>query len=170
MKKITLIAAGFAVLLIASCKKSDTDTIVPVVNAGSNTGQEAASAKLSAWQSVELTGTNSKTDGNLYSGSIEDLAITADILNSGLVLLYDKTAEGMQPLPYMQKGNIRWHYDVVEGAISINADAAGNTITGKREFSYVILSTEQLNALEAKGLTKSTLINMDYTTAAGLFD
>lgn len=170
MKDMKFLALALGLLVFASCKKNDMtpvqgETETPAVAAAPN----GTTARLSAWQSVN-TWSADQAKGTA-AGVIKDAAITADIANHGLVLVFTKKGNIEQSLPYMQAGDIFWSYQVEEGTIIITADgAAGKTANNTdQQFQYVVISKEQLDALESKGQSRNSLVNLSYQTAISLF-
>jgi hypothetical protein len=171
MKDMKILVLGLGLLVFASCKKNEitpagleTETPAPAAApATSNT------ARLSSWQSVSNWSADNSTGS--AAGVIKDAAITADIANEGIVLVFAKKGNIEQSLPYMQSGDVFWNYQVEEGTIIITADGANGkaAIDTDQQFQYVVLSKEQLDALDAKGQSRNNLINLSYQTANSLF-
>lgn len=167
MKNTKFLAIVVAMFIFVSCKKNDLQDVSfnndPVNNTESSVDNSAtAKPSFSEWASVS-NWNNEKKDGyNVYTGSFTDPTITSDITSSGLVLVFAKTGNTTESLPYNRE-NISWYYQVANGSIAVTATASANaTIDKSQTFSYVVLSKDQLNNLEAKGVTKSQLMNLSY--------
>jgi hypothetical protein len=169
MKDMKILVLGLGLLVFASCKKNDITPAQSETETPAPAAAPANTARLSSWQSVSnWSADNSKGSA---AGVIKDAAITADVATEGLVLVFAKKGNIEQSLPYMQSGDIFWSYQVEEGTIIITADGATGktTIDTEQQFQYVILSKEQLDALDAKGQSRNSLINLSYQTAISLF-
>lgn len=161
MKNYRLPLAGFAiVLLIASCKKQDVQ-----LNSASKTTaiSSVGATKTSGWNS--LTNWSSAKNGNTttYFSTISDTAITADVAKSGLVLVYTKNGSAVQSLPFQDKStNTNWYYQVSKGSVRINGDNNASQNFSGQNFSYLVLTSQQLSSLQEKGKTKLDLMQMPY--------
>jgi hypothetical protein len=171
MKGMKFLALAIGVLTIVSCRKESmqqeaVNTEVPAADVSTTT----SSARLSAWQQVN-SWSAAKQSGSVYTGRIDDVAITTEITNTGMVLLFSKNGATTQSLPFKQDDNTYWSYQVEEGSVIVNADAgvSKTTMDNNRQFQYIVLSKEQLDALEAKGYSRSSLINISYQSASTLF-
>lgn len=168
MKDVKMLVLGLGLLVFASCKKNDITPAGLETETPAPAAAPANTARLSSWQSVNNWSTD-KSNGS--AGIIKDAAITADVANEGLVLVFAKKGNIEQSLPYMQTGDVFWSYQVEEGTIIISADGANDkvAIDANQQFQYVVLSKEQLDALDAKGQSRTNLINLSYQTAISLF-
>jgi hypothetical protein len=163
MKRITIVALGILMIAASSCTKdelrSEQEYTEPVIE---TTATAAPAATVSGWQPVrEWTVAE---ESKAQSGSITNTHITPDVVDNGLVLVFAKKGDITQSLPYTDAGDIYWNYQVEEGKILINAAAVTGAVKIDRQqaFQYVVVSKEQLDALEAKGVSKSELINFSY--------
>ena len=157
MKKIQLLGLA-ALLAFASCKKNDVTTEAQTT--GVSKSQEA---QLSTWTAVQNWTT---TEGN-SQGSISDNNISAAIASQGLVLVYANTKSTPVLLP-AQVGKTNYYYQVENGSIQINASKTDASFDKSQQFSYIILSKEQLQKLEEKGFSKLQLMAMDYSNVKQL--
>jgi hypothetical protein len=122
---------------------------------------------ISNWQPVNNSSTSGKTASTKgFTGVVNDLSISQDVLSNGLVLVFAKEGNQGQSLPFVQSGSIYWYYQVEEGQISVSAE--GSTDQSK-EFQYIVLTSDQLNDLEARGYPKNTLVNISWNDAVDLF-
>jgi len=149
-------------LLIASCKKEDVrQTTTDSVSSG--TASKAQWNSLSSWQ-------NSKTENvTTYFSRLTDSSITNDVVNAGIVLVYKKTGNDIQSLPFQEKdGKTYWYYQVAKGSIRINSDNNEGQNFATQTFSYLVVTPEQLSKLEASGKTKLDLLQLSYDQASSL--
>jgi hypothetical protein len=168
MKDMKILVLGLGLLVFASCKKNDITPAQLETETPAPAAAPANTARLSSWQSVSWSA--DKSNGSA-AGVIKDAAITTDVANEGLVLVFAKKGNIEQSLPYMQSGDVFWNYQVEEGTIIITADGANSkaAIDADQQFQYVVISKEQLDALDAKGQSRNSLINLSYQTAVSLF-
>ena len=93
MKSPRLPLAGLCLLLLlGACKKNDfNDLATPPVT----TSPEAAPvvAKASEWKTVAAWKVDKEEELSVYHTSIADPAITADVANEGMVLVYKSNGE-----------------------------------------------------------------------------
>jgi hypothetical protein len=153
MKKIQLF--GLMVLIaLSSCKKNDIEakSQAEQTNEVSNT----SNAQLSNWITIQ----NWTTTGNNSQASIEDKNISSDVTKEGLVLVFTKSGATETALPG-QVGNKYFYYQVENGTIQINSVAKEGSSAAQQQFSYIILSKDQLQKLEDKGVSKSQLMAMN---------
>lgn len=172
MKKLQAPIAGLFILsTVLGCKKDlqqemqpePSQNNQPVAAAAVNPGGIAQSGWQGslAWSSVELPShsvfyTNIKTD------------ISAETAEQGLVRVFKATASGTpQSLPFEETVNghkYYWYYQVTEGNLMISVDVYGsqqNPAEGSL-FQSVVLSKTALAGFEAKGSSRSKLMNMPF--------
>jgi hypothetical protein len=173
MRTIKIFLISLTVVTVVSCRKDGLNEVAfteetpsAVINS-----TQAATATLSAWKPVNSWNTLKKQASTTWSGTIDDAAITTDIVNNGLILVFAKTGNSGQSLLYMQAGDVYWYYQVETGRIIINTETVnGNTSIDKgQSFQYVILSKEQLEELASKDVTNDKLISMSWEKASELF-
>lgn len=147
MKKILfLILISF--VAFASCKKED------VKNTTSAQSSKTIGT-ISNWKAIG----NWVSSDNSYQGSISDSTISSDIASNGLVLVYAKSNNTNELLP-AQIGKTYFYYQVENGSVQINTNDSAPDKT--LQFSYVILTKDQLNTLEQKGISSLQLMKMNY--------
>lgn len=173
MNKHKLSILGFALLvLMASCKKMDTP-FQPAQAATTTAAATAAPQASTTWAAIGSWNATKAEKYTTYNSTIQDKGITADVIKSGLVLVYKKDGEAVHSLPYEQKGSADqyWYYQTSEGAITINVDAYGTaqTISNDATIRYFIVSEQQIKDFVATGKTKLDLLNLSYDAAAELF-
>jgi hypothetical protein len=168
MKRISIIAAGILMIAASSCTKdelrSEQEFTEPVVEV---TATATPVATVSEWQPVREWSVAQESKSQ--AGTISNAAITTDVVDNGLVLVFAKKGDVAQSLPYTD-GDIYWNYQVEAGQVSINAAATteAGKIDRQQAFQYIVLSKEQVDALETKGVSRDQLINMSYLQAIAL--
>ena len=146
MKKILFLIL-ISLVAFASCKKED------VKNASAQSSKTIDA--ISNWRTIESW----VSSGNGYEGSISDSTISSDIASNGLVLVYAKSNTTNELLP-VQIGKTNFYYQVENGSVQIIANDAAPDKT--LQFSYVILTKDQLDTLEQKGISSLQLMKMNY--------
>lgn len=168
MKNTTYALLCMGLLFFASCKKNDLDKETNPETAIENIATPASQpSKISAWNTISNWDENTSNSSVLYNGTINNAALTTETLNDGLVLVFAKNANSFMSLP-VQTSDVYWYYQVSEGKIVITGKGANNS-SKNLNFSYVIISKSQLDALEIKGKSKSDLINLSFQQAQELF-
>jgi len=168
MNKHKISILGFAlIVLVSSCRKNDVrHEETPAAPAT----EAAAAVKPASWQSYNWKAT-SEDKFKVYNTTLSDSAITAAVVESGIVLVYKKDGSSINMLPFSEKGSeLFWHYQVSEGTIGISCDAYGASKDAQpeSEFTYFVFSPAQIAALEAKGTSKAALMSLSYESAASL--
>lgn len=169
MNKHKISILGFAlIVLVSSCRKND---VRHEEQAAAPAATEAVAAvKPASWQSYNWKAT-SEDKFKVYNTSISDSAITASVVESGMVLVYKKDGNSVNLLPFSEKGSdLFWHYQVSEGTIGISLDAYGTSKDSQpqSEFSYFVFTPAQIAALEAKGTSKAALMSISYENAVAI--
>jgi hypothetical protein len=96
-------------------------------------------------------------------------AITADVVNKGLVLVYAKEGSAIQSLPYeSEQSKSFWYYQVAEGSLLVSADVYGTSSATAPEVRYFVFTGEQVNEIEKSGTSKAELMNLSYEQASAL--
>ena len=147
------------VLVIASCKKEDVKQ--------SNTTNNVSTTKASQWKFIN-NWSSSKTDSTttIYFSKLTDSSITGDVVKGGLVLLFKKTGDDIQALPFLEKDDkTYWYYQVSKGSIRINIDNNSGENLNAHSFSYFVVTQQKLSELEANGNTKLDLLQLSYDQA-----
>ncbi len=160
-------------LFASSCKKMDLQQ--PPVPEATENGliiDNPPTSGLADWKTV-----NTWSAGNLntITGEIGDLAITKDISENGIVLVYTKDGNTVHQLPYSEKSagkSYSWYYQVADGKITISLEGSDEITNSKKQqsFTYLILSADQLENLESKGLSNGELFQLPYDRAVAGFD
>jgi hypothetical protein len=173
IKTFKIVAIALSLTTIVSCRKDGLDEMAFTEETPSAIVSQttAATAVLSDWKPVSTWNTVKKQAGTTWSGTIEDAAITSDIVNNGLILVFAKNGNAGQSLLYMQAGDAYWYYQVEAGRITINTETVnGNASIDKdQSFQYVMLSKEQLDELETKGVTRDDLVKLSWEEATTMF-
>lgn len=150
-------------LLLVSCKKED------VRKTDLKTDVSATTPKTQQWNT--LTGwENVKTENvSTYFSKLADSSITADVVNAGLVLVFKKSGDNIQSLPF-QEGNTKtfWYYQVSKGSVRINSDNSTGQNLSSQLFSYFIITPEKLSTLESSGQSTLDLLQLSYDQASAL--
>jgi len=164
MKHYKLPLLGFAlVLLIASCRKEDVRQTNEVDSITSGTATKAQWNSFGTWE-------NSKAENvTTYYSKVADSSITTDVVNAGMVLVYKKSGNEIQSLPFQEKGSkTYWYYQASKGSVRINSDNNDGQNLSAQSFTYYIVTPQQLSNLEANGKTKFDLLQMSFEQAASL--
>lgn len=167
MNKFKLSAFGFGLmLLIASCKKED----VQQANASKTQAPASmATTATSEWRSLNNWTSSKGEKVTAYFSKVSDSAVTTDVARSGLVLAFFKNSEGVQSLPFLQKNNSYWYYQVAKGSISFSVEDYSGTIKlNANQFTYFVFTPQKLQELGSAGYSKSKLMQMSYADIAGL--
>lgn len=159
-----LTVAISAIFLVTACKKSD-------VQHEDNT----ATGTSTAWQWKSLSNWNSETgeETTVYSTTIEDPAITADIAAGGMVIVFKNSGSGVTAMPYEETvsgGTYSWFYQIAEGSLTIQAEVSGNAsapATGQG-VHYFILTADKLKELDSKGHSKEELMKLSFENAQAI--
>ena len=166
MKKHRFFILGLsAAMLFTACRKNDVQ--VP------ETASEKTEAAVNSFRTLSTWESQPEENYTVNSTSIADAGITASVASKGLVLVYKKTAKGVEALPQEEQatgGSYFWYYQVSEGQVSILADTYGKAAKpGNGEsFAYFVIPAEKLDQLEAAGHPKSELMTLTYENAAAL--
>lgn len=157
----TIAITALAGITIFSCRKTD---IVPVKKPATEVSvdnpKQSGWTSPAAWQSLQT-----KSSAVNYF-AITDSNITASVAVKGLVLVYKKNDAGIQALPVEEtgkEGKINWFYQVAENAIYITRE--GNkelAAPANDKFLYILLTEEQIKALEAMGFSRDKLMSSSY--------
>jgi hypothetical protein len=164
MNKHKFLLIGMAATFFAaSCKKQDlqADNVPAVTTAPSI-----------EWKTAPDWSSSKEENYTSYSTSIQDKAITPDVVDNGLVLAFAKYGNDVFSLPHESKGAVdaAWHYQVSENTIAIDVDVYSDkaTIDNKQTFNYFILTAGKIKSLEENGHPMSELITLTYENAKNL--
>lgn len=176
--------ASVLLLLATSCKKTDFQDELPQ-NAQSESGEltdpvSSSSAPLdlskeTGWQSASTWDVEKQEDFSIYYINVSDAAITSEVVDDGLVLLYKNDKLSLSSLPVEENGKTEsryWYHQVTEGNIMISVDSYGDALSpdASSNFKYFILTPEKLEELEANGQDVDSLMNLSYQQASALFN
>lgn len=180
MKNVMLPFFGFFVLTVASCKKDDfKESNATTVATTTNTDQSTGWNPVTQWE-VADQGTFS-----VRYVTINDSAITADVADNGLVLLYKKSGNTINALPFEEgtAGNTQsvtdasgstpanyWYHQVAEGSLLISCDQYTKTAApdAANNFKYFVITPAKLQHLQTNGYTPEKLMDLSYADAATL--
>jgi hypothetical protein len=159
--KILFLAIG-ATLAFSSCRKTDAAYETTQENAAHATETTSAS-----WTPVGDWKSSQQEQFKVQFGTIQDPAITADVVNKGLVLVYAKEGANIQSLPYQsEQSNSFWYYQIAEGSLLVSADVYGTSNAAAPEIRYFIFTEQQLNELEKSGTSKAEIMSLSYEQAS----
>lgn len=173
MKSIKIFPVVIGLFFAVSCKKIDLQQALPAETIPTTTLMDnPAASGMTDWKTIN---TWSAGDINTITGEISDMAITKDISENGIILVYTKEGNAVHQLPYSTQsaGNAySWYYQVSEGKIIISLEANGDVANLRKQqgFTYLILSANQLEDLESKGLSAAELFQIPYEKAVAGFD
>ena len=164
MNKLKLPVLGLGlILLITSCKKSDTHNPDILKN-------DVPASQASEWKIVNNWNSAKGDEFTSYNSTIEDTTITNAVAGSGLVLAFTKNGNGVNALPYEEKEtNNYWHYQILKGAIIFSFDHfSGKESLTTTAFKYYVFTPEKLKDLEVKGHSKIELIKLSYENVTAI--
>jgi len=162
-RHLPLLGLGLAIFAI-SCKKADVQND----NAASKdqSGLAANNAVVSNWKTVDSWQTIAGKNSTTYQSKIEDAAITADVASNGLVLVYANNGKTIESLPFEQKMGAltySWYYEVSEGMVNVSSAVRGSGGAAvNQSVRYFVLTPQQLDDMQAKGISRSDLMDMSY--------
>lgn len=168
MKKNKFSALTLAlVVLCAGCQKDiHEDALAAETNTVGTT--TIPPPVLSAWTTVDKQAKNAGEVPVSYN-NIEDTAISTDVLENGLVLVFAKMSGATRQLPFIAE-NAEWYYEISAGSISITSKAADKQAAAdSQSVQYIVFSSTQLSELSNNGISKDQLINLSYEKAVSLF-
>jgi hypothetical protein len=161
--KFLFLALG-ASLAFTACKK--TDAAYEATQSHEAKAPEAAAASfkpVADWKSSQ------QDKFRIQYGSVQDSAITADIVSNGLVLVYAKDGNNIQSLPFQsQQSDVFWYYQIAEGSVLVSCDVYGSAQASAPDVRYFIFSKQKLSELEKNGRSKADLVNLSYDEAKAL--
>src|SRR5215213_5565606 len=166
MKNHKLPILGLALsFVIFSCKKED----IQKPDAKDQATASVSVSKTAIWNSLGNWASSTTENGTTYFSKIIDSTITSEVVESGLILVYKKSGNSIQALPFQEKDSkIYWYYQVSKGQVRINSDSNAGLNLNQESFSYFIATPQQLSSLEASGKSKFDLMQFSYEQAASL--
>jgi hypothetical protein len=176
--KLPILSLSVA-LVVASCQKDDfredaatdlTTTTATALNASDTIG----------WKSTTQWDVADQETFSVRYFTIEDPAITADVADNGLVLLFKRNGAAINALPFEEgaatgeeesASDNYWYHQVTEGSLLISCDVFGNKAVpgAANSFKYFVITPEKLQSLETDGYNAEKLMGLSYTEAATLF-
>lgn len=195
MKNLKLPILGLSlVLLVASCKKEDFKEESSIDTAASNTTSFNETDTV-GWLSAAQWETADQETFSVRYITIEDANITSDVADNGLVLLFKKSGNAVNALPFEESaGNEEvftdneetgtdtdneevananyWYHQVTEGSLLISCDVyeTAAATDGVNRFKYFIITPEKLQSLQADGHATEDLMNLSYAEATALLE
>lgn len=155
---------GSMLFILASCSKTDLQQSTPTQNTASISSK---SSQVSSWKSISNWSGSQQQNLKQFSGTLLDSAITSDIVQKGLVLVYSKNGATVQSLPF-NSSNQSWFYHISAGSVKIEAIGDVSNLIQGQNFRYIILNNEQLNKLASQGKTKIDLMNLSHDSLLNL--
>ena len=165
MKNNKFLSLLIGLFAFTACQKDVSKELAPETT---ETENASVSAILSGLTTVNKESTTEDGNAVIYT-RIADAAISTEVLQNGLVLVFAKTSSGMQQIPQTIDG-IEWSYEITVGGITISATNIQSRIAANSQsVQYIIISEEQLNELANNGIAKEELLNLSYEKASLLF-
>jgi hypothetical protein len=173
---------GLSIVLVAtSCNKEDfkEEAAADLTTSSARLNQ----ADTIGWKSSAKWETADQQTFSVRYFTIEDPAITTDVADNGLVLLFKRSGSAINALPFEEgqasentaddaENNTSnyWYHQVAEGSLLISCDVYSKATTpdNANSFKYFVITPEKLQSLETDGYTTEKLMNLDYTEAAAL--
>ncbi|MGV3767110.1 MAG: hypothetical protein ACO1NW_13345 [Chitinophagaceae bacterium] len=166
MKKYIAGICAISMLAFTSCSKENNE--VPETVTGETISGEGVT--VSAWNTVGKWDENEEEQDGNVSTQFSVAEVSDSILQDGLVLVYARSGNSVQLLPFTDRNNTQWYYQAAAGGIflmGLNAEE-GKTSTDTPSFSYVVLSREKILQMESLGKRKLDLMNMSYDALVNL--
>lgn len=158
MKALKYFVVSAAMFSLVACSKSDMQS---PIGSGETEVVSTTGSSLATWSSVPNLG---KGTDVAFAGEIKNSAISSEVVESGMVLVFGKANNQIQSLPFQENNtNLRyWYYHVSEGSVLIQASAATKNaeVSNPQDFAVVVLKADQLEQLEADGTTRDMLMGM----------
>lgn len=162
MRAYTFVATiAIGLCLLTSCKKNEE------LSNEKNSGEEkiVSVSNGTGWMKLPDWSTQSENGHFLYNAEIQDPLITKEVIEEGLLLIYQQSSGKLLQLPYSedQAKATNWFYQVFEGKISIVAESsiAINDMAVK-SFQYFVITPEKLLSLKDNGYSKNDLLQLGY--------
>lgn len=160
MKKYIAGICAISILALTSCSKENTE--VPETPMEETISGEGVT--VSSWNTVGQWDENEEEQDGNVSTQFSAAEVSDAVLQDGLVLVYARSGNTVQLLPFTDKQNTQWYYQATQGGIflmGLNGEES-KTETDRPAFSYVVLSQEKILQLESLGKRKVDLMNMSY--------
>jgi hypothetical protein len=127
------------------------------------------------WISSKAWEVENQEDFSIFYINMPDPAITSEVVDNGLVLLFKKGNSSYVALPVEEDSKADskyWYHQVTEGNIMISADSYGAATSpdAASGFKYFVLTPQKLKELERKGQTVDQLMSLTYEQAATLIE
>jgi hypothetical protein len=159
---ITVLCIGL--LLFAGCKKND-------LNENSNPNDATESSTFSAqWKQYSNWVSEESSDGAIIKTSIQDSAITEDLVASGLILTYLKNENGQTENLPIRKETVLFYQQAEKGAITIYqaSDNKSHSFNKSLNYSYITFTADELNSLKQDGTETTDILSMSYNEVLSL--
>jgi hypothetical protein len=173
-QKIAILALSLS-LMVTACKKNDLQSSQAQANATASTAAAAAtSAKTSEFKAVSNWNNTKQDKFTSFYSKVADSSITSSVVSKGMILVYKKSGNTVNALPFDEKGtnDIFWYYQAAQGSLLISSDVYGTsqTLPAGQSFAYFVITPEQLSTLVANGQSKAALLNLSYDKAVALLN
>ncbi len=164
-------------VLAVGCRKNDFSSELEqeatVTAAASPLPMSTSEADSTGWNYSADWKVAAQEDFSVYYININEKAITEDVVENGLVLIYKKNEISLTALPVEEGANEQtqyWYHQVTEGNIMISVDAYGATSApdASTSFKYFIVTPEKIEALEAQGYSAEKLMELTFEEASQL--
>lgn len=137
------------------CKKKDASPLPDADKSILENTKNQSKGSLS-WE------TNKEETQIIYSTVLKNDKITNAIVTNGLVLVYKGNGNTTTTLPFTESAN-NWYYQVRNGAIEIFVSKPKEAEpSSSNDFKYLILSKDQLDKLQLKGLSKVKIMGLSF--------
>lgn len=170
-QKFSILALSLA-LMVTACKKNDLQSSQAQANA--TAAAAASTVKTSQFKAVGNWNNFKQDKFTSFYSKIEDSTITSSVVSKGMILVYKKSGNTINALPFDEKGNndIFWYYQAAQGSLLITSDVYGSnqSLPAAQSFAYFVITPEQLNTLVANGQSKAGLLNLSYEKALALLN
>ena len=180
MKILKLTSSACVLFLLAvGCKKTDfydelpQDEVTAAASIGNSPLGSSFNVNGEGWVSSKSWDVENQEDFSIFYINLPEPAITADVVDNGLVLLFKKDNSTLTALPVEEdsKGDSKyWYHQVTEGNIMISADSYGAATSpdANSTFKHFVITPQKLKDLEGKGQTVDQLMSLTYEQAAAL--
>jgi len=167
------------VLLMASCSKNDIEEISS--DAALSSAVALSTMDTVGWKSANVWETADQETFSVRYFTIADPAITADVADNGLVLLFKRTGSAINALPFEESATEStdqttnanyWYHQITEGSLLVSCDVytSKTNTDATSAFKYFVITPEKLQTLEADGHTTEELMSLSYADASSLLN
>jgi hypothetical protein len=151
-------------LLFAGCKKND-------LNENSNVNDAVESSTFSTqWKQYSNWVSEESSDGAIIKTSIQDSAITEDLVANGLILTYLKNEDGKIESMPLRKETVLFYQQAEKGIITVYqaSDNKSHSFNKNLDYSYITFTADELNVLKQDGIEANDLLSLPYNEVVSL--